>query len=66
MGEVVQAFASTITKFVNMFFNIYLDNGLPIGSFFLAVAVLGAVIGIIFRLVKVPGRKWSGTSSRKG
>lgn len=60
MAEVVQAFAITIQKFVTMLFSMSMDDGLSVGAFMLAVAILGAVIGIIFALVKVPGDKWSG------
>lgn len=59
MVEVMQAFATTINKFVVMLFNLHLGDGISVGVFMLSVAILGVVIGIIFGLISVPGRKWA-------
>lgn len=64
MSDLVGAMVYTISSFVQMFFNLYIDDGVSIGGFLLAVAILGAVIRLIFSLINVPGSRWvSGGSS---
>ena len=58
MTDLVSAMAYAIGKFVSMLFSLEIDPGISVGSFFLAVAILGAVIGLVFSLVKVPGARW--------
>ena len=64
MSDLVGAMVYTISSFVQMFFSLYIDDGVSIGGFLLAVAILGAVIRLIFSLINVPGSRWvSGGSS---
>lgn len=58
MSELVQAMVHTISRFVMMFFNLQIDSGVTVGGFLVAVAILGAVIRLIFLFVNVPGSAW--------
>ena len=60
MVEVVQAFSMTIQRLVVMLFQLPLADGLSVGAFMISVAILGAVIGLVFSLITVPGGKWCG------
>lgn len=62
MVDVVQTFAITIQRFVVMLFQLPLADGLSVGAFMISVAILGAVIGLVFSLITVPGGKWSGAT----
>lgn len=59
MTDLITAITYTISKFVSMFFTLQIDPGVSIGHFLVAVAILGAVIRLVFRLVNVPGRAWA-------
>lgn len=58
MGELVTAMVYTIGRYVTMLFTLQIDPNISVGSFLLALAILGALIKLIFSLVKVPGGKW--------
>lgn len=59
MTDLVTAMVYTITKFVSMLFSMQIDPGISVGSFLLAIAILGAVIRLVFALIRVPGQKWA-------
>lgn len=59
MTDLVTAMVYTITKFVAMLFSMQIDPNISVGSFLLAVAILGAVIRLVFALIRVPGQKWA-------
>ena len=65
MSDLVMAMVYTIQRYVTMMFSLQIDNGVSIGDFFLAVAIMGALIKIVFSAVRVGGRKIASTSPTK-
>lgn len=57
MTDLITAMVYTIRKYVAMLFSLQIDNGVSIGAFFLAVAIMGALIKLLFSLIHIPGRK---------
>lgn len=53
MLEAFDVLVNCITSIVNMLFRLPLAENVTVGSFWLAAAVLGAVISVIFASVKV-------------
>ncbi|MCI8403179.1 MAG: hypothetical protein HFI38_14000 [Lachnospiraceae bacterium] len=59
MTDLITAITYTISKFVTMFFSLQIDPGISIGHFFVAAAILGALIRFVFHTVQAPGSGWA-------